>query len=306
MLIRDICVDFGMKETILYENQLLPHSMYIVDYDNYERDIVPWHWHDELELLYIRRGKCIYRTSRSEYILREGDAVFLNSGVLHDLEPLQKHTISCTNLFKKEFLTGGDGNFWDLTYMVPVLQQKGIEAVPIYHGKNENIEILKLLEETIRQCTEENPFYEIRLRNILSEIWIYLFEFISKNINEQGKQYMETYDTRMKKMLLYIMEQYTEKITVSNLATSANISERECFRLFQKQMGESPNIFMQKYRIQIARNLLITTDKSVAEIAAATGFDSISYFSKIFKRYANRTPLEFRVDYMEKYLAESL
>lgn len=300
MFIKDICIDLGMQETVFYENPMLGHVMYVVEYDRYRHDLVPWHWHDELELLYLASGECIYRTVQGEYHLREGDAVFLNSGVLHALEPVCKNTVSYANLFKKAFLTGGTGNFWDFTYLLPVLQRKNLGAVPIYQCREEHGKVLELVRETVSLAMEEPPFYELRLRNVISEIWMFLLEMIHEMEQEGEILQTEMNDVRMKKIFLYIMEQYTGKIRISDLAVSANISERECYRMFQKYLGETPGVFIQKYRIRAAGNLLITTDRSVTEIASETGFESISYFGKLFKRYMNLTPLEFRSRYRKK------
>lgn len=300
MLIKDICIDMGMKETIFYENPLLGHVMYVVEYDRYRHDLVPWHWHDELELLYVAGGECIYRTVQNEYRLREGDAVFLNAGVLHALEPVRKHTVTYANLFRKNFLTGGDGNFWDLTYLMPVLQRKDLDAVPVYGcpaRDRENDRILELIRDTIRLCAEEPPHYELVLRNQLSEIWLLLMDLIGRKENDKEAVQAEWNNARLKKLFLYIMEHYTGKISVSDLAAAASVSERECYRMFRKALGETPNVFLQKYRIRAAGRLLISTDRSVTEIASETGFESISYFGKLFKRYMKLTPLEFRSHY---------
>lgn len=55
MFIKDICLNMGMKETILYKNPMLGHVMYVVEYDRYHHELVPRHQHDELEFLYVRK-----------------------------------------------------------------------------------------------------------------------------------------------------------------------------------------------------------------------------------------------------------
>lgn len=89
----------------------------------------------KVELLYVADGECVYRTLQEEYRLRAGDAVFLNSGVLHSLEPVRRYTVTYANLFRKSFLSGGDGNYWDLTYLMPLLRRKDLGAVPFYDAE---------------------------------------------------------------------------------------------------------------------------------------------------------------------------
>lgn len=294
MLITDICLDHEMQETIFYDDPLLRHSLYIVEYDHYMRDLIPWHWHNELELIYIASGACIYRTSRKEYHLQAGDAIYLNPGVLHALEPTENHTVSYANLFERSFLAGTDGSYMDLHYMEPVLCQNAVEAVPYYGQDNEAAHVLDLIRETIAVCRNEPPFFALTLRSILSEIWMDLYQRVQEGKNESSGARLETNDLRMKQMLLYMMEHYQDKIPIAGLAASAHVSERECYRLFQQYVRQTPTTFLLSYRIQKAKNLLATTKLSVTEISSATGFDSVSYFSKIFKRRTGMTPLEFR------------
>lgn len=294
MLITDICIDREMQETIFYDDPLLKHSLYIVEYDNYMRELIPWHWHNELELIYIASGACIYRTNRKEYRLQAGDAIYLNPGVLHALKPIEKNTVSYANLFDRTFLTGTDGSYFDLHYVAPVFHQKAVEAVPIYHDSEEEKAVLDLIRQTIALCRDEPPFFALTLRSILSKIWIHIYQRVQEAEPGQGMAQMETNDIRVKQMLLYIMEHYQSRISVRELAGAANISERECYRLFKQYLGQSPHLVVQSYRIQRAKNLLSTTGMPVTEISCATGFESISYFSKIFKRLTSMTPLEFR------------
>lgn len=158
MLITDICLDHEMQETIFYDDPLLRHSLYIVEYDHYMRDLIPWHWHNELELIYIASGSCIYRTSRKEYHLQAGDAIYLNPGVLHALEPVENHTVSYANLFERTFLSGADGSYFDLHYIEPVLQQKAVEAVPFYRDAKDTGPVLDRIRRTIAVCRDEPPF----------------------------------------------------------------------------------------------------------------------------------------------------
>lgn len=294
MLITDICLDHEMQETIFYDDPLLKHSLYIVEYDHYMRELIPWHWHNELELIYIASGSCMYRTARREYRLCAGDAIYLNPGILHALEPLEENTVSYANLFDRTFLTGTDGSYFDLHYAVPVIRQKKIEAVPIYHNAEGTKPVLDLIRQTITVCRDEPPFFALTLRSLISEIWGYLYQRVQQAEPQQTEAQVELNDVRVKQMLLYIMEHYQSRISIADLAGFANISERECYRLFRQYLRQTPNLFLQSYRIQRAKNLLRTTGMPVSEVSSAAGFESISYFSKIFKRLTNLTPSEYR------------
>lgn len=294
MLITDICLDYELQETIFYEDPLLQHSMYIVEYDHYMRPLIPWHWHNELELIYIASGECIYRTSRREYRLVAGDAIYLNPGVLHALAPIKENAVTYANLFKRTFLTGATGSYYDIHYVEPVLRQKAIEAIPFYGTISENQQVLDQIRKTIVLCTDEPDYFALSLRNTLSDIWSILCTRMLEYNGDGGNQLMEANDIRVKQMLIYVMEHYPSDIKVNDLANAANVSERECYRLFEQQLRQTPNSFIRQYRVEKAKNLLRSTCMPVTEVATAVGFDSVSYFSKTFKQLTSLAPMEYR------------
>lgn len=100
---------------------------------------------------------------------------------------------------------------------------------------------------------------------------------------------------RIRKMLAFIHKNFSDDISVSEIAGTADISERECLRCFQKTIQLSPVQYLLKYRVmQGAEMLLGNPADSISKIATLCGFDSPSNFSKIFKRFYNCTPREYR------------
>lgn len=304
LYISDIRLDGDMKETILYENPLMNHSYYIVEYDTYFQSEVPWHWHDEMEILSITKGRAVYKTSRQEYILRQGDAIFLNTGVLHMLRPLEPNTVSCAHLFERTFLSGAAGNWLDIKYLTPVVAQRQVEAIPFYRDGAQEAAVLEKLDRANALCEQEGEFFEIRLQHTLLEIWEWIFAQVQKQKPRQGKTASAVNEAAIKKILLYIQEHYDEDLRVSQLARLINVSERECYRLFQNYMDTSPMAFLLAYRIRRAQSFLIGTDKSIMEIAMDTGFKTSSYFAKVFKQAVGMTPVEFRHHWAARSQAE--
>ena len=104
---------------------------------------------------------------------------------------------------------------------------------------------------------------------------------------------------RLLTMMSYIQENYQEKVSLKHIASSAMISPREALRCFQNGIHETPFEYLIEYRIEIAKKLLKSTKLSITEVAQETGFSSSAYFSKIFKRECNMTPLEYRKQFLQ-------
>ena len=95
-------------------------------------------------------------------------------------------------------------------------------------------------------------------------------------------------------MLLYIGERYREPLSVAEIAQAAEVSERECYRLFQESLHQTPIAFVQQYRLQQATALLTGGNGTITQIAQRVGFDSTAYFSKVFRRMYGMTPMQMR------------
>ena len=78
------------------------------------------------------------------------------------------------------------------------------------------------------------------------------------------------------------------------IAAMLKISTRQLERLFGKYLNTSPKRYIMEMRLHRARNLIVQTEQSVAEIAMACGFNSTSHFSKVFRSQFGVSPLSHR------------
>lgn len=92
----------------------------------------------------------------------------------------------------------------------------------------------------------------------------------------------------------YIAEQYSYPITVEDIALYTGVSRSYLFRLFQKIVKQSPKEYLLEYRIRQACQLLNRTNLPVRSVAHSVGFEDSLYFSKVFRKYKNCTPSEYR------------
>ncbi|WP_333973283.1 GlxA family transcriptional regulator [Alteromonas mediterranea] len=92
----------------------------------------------------------------------------------------------------------------------------------------------------------------------------------------------------------WVKEHVNETITVKQLSDVACLSERQCHRLFLKETDMTPAQFVEKYRMQLASDLLATTEKEVKSIAFALGFKTYNGFARAFKKSFAVSPLKYR------------
>ena len=95
--------------------------------------------------------------------------------------------------------------------------------------------------------------------------------------------------------LLYISSNYQEKIPVSTVAELCNMKPDVFSRIFKEEHGMLFREYVMYYRLKKAKYILETTNTSITDVVFHIGFNDLSYFSKMFKRYYGCTPSQFQL-----------
>lgn len=284
----------GSKEERLPD--FSPHFPYIAsrtDLNNHIERFVPWHWHKAVELFYIESGMLEYCTPAGKMTFPAGSGGMVNSNVLHmtRAKTETKKNIQILHIFDPSFIAGEQGSRIEQEYVIPIIAAPQIEIIQLRPEYSKEAKILDLIRDSF-QLSGKDIGYEIKLREALSEIWLQLF-IHTCSIREEKQEYGKSND-KIKMMMIYIHEHYAEKISVTELAAAAFISERECFRIFRDCLHMSPVEYMKGYRLQMACQMLAKSQDPVTSISHACGLGSSSYFGKLFREEVGCTPLEYR------------
>lgn len=284
----------GSKEEKLpYATPDFPYIASRAELDCYRDSFVPWHWHNAIELFYMESGELKYHTSDSAVTFSAGSAGMVNSNVLH-MSEIQTHgekNIQLLHIFDPRLLAGDHGGIIEEKYIMPMITSS-IELVALSPEIEEHAVIIDLIRNAFL-LSEDEFGYEIKIRDALSKIWLRLLKICMPAIQEKPKPVNRAAD-KVKLMMIYIHEHYSEKISVSELAQNAFISERECYRVFQEYLHMTPVEYIKSYRIQAACQMLADSQTPITEIASECGLGNASYFGKVFREYTGNTPLQYR------------
>lgn len=288
-----------MKSFLLDENQVEQIDGMTTEYPYcmHQRDLtdfmVPWHWHEELELGYIQEGASKIVTVGAEYIVRQGDGFFINSNVM-DMKmnaALGERVLEINHIFHPVFLSGHFKSRFEKKYLTPVINNRRIEVHIIRRGRAISDKILISLCRLKELQAHENV--EFQTRNILSETWLLLLEEIRSNFPMDQTLKSEQPD-RIRSMLSFMHRHYKEKITVAQIADAAGISEREVIRSFRKSLNQSPIEYLISYRLNEAKKMLRNSRQPITEICYQCGFSDSSYFGKAFRKAYGISPRTYR------------
>ena len=161
-----------------------------------------------------------------------------------------------------------------------------------YHFTND-IAINQILQRLIFIFTENHPSKDIFADMLLQELIIRILQTESKSIYLK-KSYTQPNNDRISFVLNFIRENITEDLTIELLSEKAYMSESNFYRTFKHETGSTPIDFIIEERLKLAESLLRDPKMSVKEAFMASGFNSFSYFCRIFKKKKNLSPTEFK------------
>lgn len=294
----DVIIDRTRKE-------LKRHGLVMFPIACYEDDLtltaIPWHWHDEFEMIMIIEGLALIQVEEATIRLKEGDAIFINTGVLHNIDNGKAMEAKYRSLVFHARLIGGsiDSVFWQ-NLITPIMQDKSFRYLHLDHSISWQADVIKDMAVAWQAVAGEIDDYENLVRYSLSKA----FRLLNNNrqvadvkTNHKEKLSVE----RTKVMIQYMEEHYSEELSLDNIADSAYVSKSVCLRCFRQVIGTTPIRYLVQYRIEKAAERLIASNEKANEIAISCGFSDISYFSKCFRELKGLSPLEYRKTFTKKW-----
>ena len=249
------------------------------------------HWHEEIEVIIILDGSCDYRINLNSFIANKGDILIIDSQSLHSLTAIPNENMTWASfVFNMNMLKSSNTDGALLKYIAPLLNHK--HQLPII--LKDNIEcypkIFDVIENIIYCYYENDIAYELELKSLLFKF----FSLLYKNDLIEKHQNKNNLTNKIKLVLNYINDHYSEDISINTLADLCEYSEYHFMRFFKKHIGLTCIQYINNLRLEKSSILLTSTNNAIMDISLEVGFDNLSYFNKLFKRKYNLTPKEFR------------
>lgn len=294
MNIQAIPTDSSFMSLKNYGAYDFPVQFYIDDFKNMPLGHINWHWHRQIEFSYVLSGEMDCSVSDIKTRLKQGEAVFINSERMHMSEPATEsvETLALSVVFSPAILSYGVESTVYQKYISPVVFDKYFPCMVLKKNIQWQYEILKYLSELYKLYQKQSYGFELLVQALLVKIWLTLVLNLDRKV--QGSSAELVMEERIKHMVTYIQSVFSETITLEQIAASANVSKSECIRCFKSRLGMTPIEYVIELRISKAMSLLSSTALSVSEIGQICGFESASYFTKIFKRSLGVTPSDYR------------
>lgn len=261
--------------------------------------VYPAHFHSYIELLYGISGEYDVLINSICYPLKKGDMVLINSKEVHQISsacPSRGQYIVLR--FEPELIYNSMfHNYLEIKYVLPFIMESSSHKKVIKNKEITSTFIPELLYEILKEFETKSYGYELAIKNHIGRIFLWILRYFHTTGTDLSINSM-TFENQIKLLqpaMDYVLEHYKEDISAWDMAALCNLSYSYFSRTFNKIMKMNFHEYVNHIRIMEAEKLLLSSDMNITEISTAVGFNTTSYFIKIFKIYKNISPKQFKV-----------
>lgn len=231
----------------------------------------------EYQIIYITQGKGIFETKKTNYIINAGSVIILRKGEWHRYRPLKEFGWT-------ESYIGFDGKLADFFLQ----KQEILRDIEVVELGDQEV-LLDTFYKIFDLVKNEGPCFQ----QIASGLIIKLLGYIL-SLDTQKTFAGNNIEKSIQEICYHIREHIEDDFNFERLTQNYDTSCSHLRKMFKQYTGKSPHQYYLDMKIIRAKELILNTNLSIKEIAFSLGFESIHYFSRLFKNKVGRAPTEFR------------
>ena len=232
-------------------------------------------WHENIEIQFCKEGEGGVLIDGKCYAFSKGDIALIDSNAVH--YTFSKTTMIYSCIIVSTYFCKQMGIDYQHLAFVPLLQNEKLSA---------------LFEEICDVYQKESPLRIARLSKLLLSMLILIVDEYSsfRSSSDMGQKELAI----VKKVLLYIRENYSQKITLDGIAAYALVDKYTLCKIFKKITDQTLFDNINAYRCMKAAEH-ISDGNSISETALLCGFENNSYFTKTFKKHMGALPSKYKI-----------
>ena len=258
------------------------------------RNTFLWHYHPQIELVYVEADAGIRHVGSHISGYTQSDLVFIGGNIPHlnfDYR-LRSDYHQVVIQLREDFL----GSAISLAPELSTIQQLFKRACS---GVAFGADTKALVAERLKQLHQFNSFQQLIELISIFQTLANAKDFELLNGDDMSIQFFLKDKVRMGAVYEYIDAHYNRKPDVNVVAEKVHLTTPAFCRYFKRQTNMTFTDFVNQYRIDMAKNYLMQ-DKNITETCYAVGFESLSYFNKLFNRIVGQNPSDFKKSWISK------
>jgi AraC-like DNA-binding protein len=280
----------------LHEKDILDRNFPFRLVNNIETNFeYPFHWHNEIEIIYVLENTFEVIINNTEYTLEKNDVIFIPGGDIHGF---QGRCSSGSRLII-QFDISDLGSYSYVHLIGPVLQQ----VIKITAASDPGLHnlVTKELHAMASEYTAKDFAYQLALMARCIDTLTLLSRGIVHRLNQKNMQSGNKKTAGLSKInqaFRFIEENFAEEIDLKDVSKAAGFSEFHFSRIFKAITGKNFHQYLIEFRIRKAQKYLTDPDATIIQAAYAAGFKSIATFNRLFKEIMGCTPGAYRKMYI--------
>ncbi len=265
--------------------------------------VVP-NYHDFYEIGYFCAGQAFYRIADHKFKIQQGSLVFIPAGQMHTIDSsLSAPILSISIYFMPELLYHPGSNPLENNFLLPFNTHS--TKPPVLQEEQLGVSVWQIMMEMYKELDCAHDFYQLALKNKLCDLLLLVLRTM-KQVEMIQTTPPQNKIKRLQEVFEFIHKNYTNPIPLEILAELACMSAEYFCRYFKQVTGVSPMNYILRYRIDQAKDLLVNSSMSITEISFQVGFNSSSYFNRMFQRFTRMNPKKFRQTYSTTFHDKAL
>lgn len=279
------------RETTPHTQPGFPYNTYLctipLDFQH-----VGLHWHDQMELVYIKKGQGTVTVNLIPYPVSAGYIVPILPGELHSIDGDPSGPMEYENIiFSLTLLDTPDENEWCHTHIIEALRRGTLTFPrPICPGTVFHASVSGALDTADAACEKMESGYSLIVKSQLFLMLHALYTFREEAVPSKHSRHAKV----LKPVFTWVKAHFQDSISVAEAAKITGYSPAHFMRIFRQETGQTFLQFLNDYRLSAAGYYLKETDDPVGKIASECGFDNFSYFIRSFRRKYGVSPRQYR------------
>lgn len=243
------------------------------------------HFHPEWELIWITDGELAVSCGQTEALCGTGELCLFAPKQVHAFRQRERAaTFLCLQIAPQAF-----------TFVYPELNALMPESFQPSLSADTKSTVCALMKRLMGAYLREEAFFELRCASLCAELLgLILSESSVRRLSEGELANANRRNERLERFLLYVDENYTQKITLEDFAESEHCSVSYISRFLKSNLNQSFQDYVNTLRFHCACRLIASGGKRLIDVSEESGFSDYRYFSNCFKRLCGMTPEEYR------------
>ncbi|THD65662.1 AraC family transcriptional regulator [Robertkochia marina] len=265
-------------------------SFTLVKFDkNKSHNTYYWHYHPEIELVYVNGGSGKRQIGSHISHFTHGDLILIGSNLPHCgfTDKFTGNKSEIVIQFQPEFIESLTANKPEMQQIRMLIERS--KSGLAFTGKTKT-----RIGARIQKLVDLEGFDRfLGLLSILNDLQL-SEEYQLLNASGYSMQANLEDNERINRIFNHVKTHFQEAIVLEDMAGMAGMTTPSFCRYFKKVSGKTFTSFVNEYRLVHASKLLSENSMSITEIAFESGFNNFSYFNKSFKKFTGKTPSEYR------------